>query len=1007
MAVVKEDGQYKIEVAGTPISFLFEPYPQQIDYMKSVLSALNMKHDAVLESPTGTGKTLSLLCSTLAWLRQNQMKLTLNDVVGEAGGPSFVPNGQSSIRRIFYCSRTHSQLAQVVAELNRTIYKEVRCAVLGGREQLCTNEIVARMKEKGSMASACSAMRKKHSCFPYNKWDKTPMEALDSIYYQKGAPDIEDMVRIAKAHNHCAYYRSRQMVEGASLILLPYNYLLDPSLRRRHKLDLSNSIVIFDEAHNIVNVCEESASTTITTTQISLAISELRKAMELKSEADEEVRTEMDEATIGFAVLKKEEKKAEELNLQKAALLLQSFFQLEELIEPYYRKGSTLGIIDPERTPATIRDVRLFEGNRLIDLLAEAGLGANSVVVAELDKIVKGALDLLTDKETQVDKQLGRQLDNIATFIQAVHAGSADAMAQGGARMENFKFWINIEKRNSSEQPEEYSLNWACFDSAIAMQRLKRMGARTIILTSGTLAPLETFAQEMALNVGDVFSATHAAKKEQVKCFVVPKYYADKTATAKLESLAGTFTNRENPRYVKAVGEAIVSALKRVPQGTLVFFPSFMYMTACLKMWRNCGLLAEMEKHKKVAVEPKNKMEMKEQMMLFRQSIDSGGAAVFFAVCKGKLSEGINFADRHARAVIVVGLPYPPMYDVRVMVKKKILNNKLAQYREAKAKNPRLDAGQPMDDKTWYAVEAMRAVNQALGRVLRHKDDFGIVILLDERYRSIGKSYFPGWLQTGMSNVQDIDEWKRDMLTFFKKHGALQKAANIVQNVSETSAAATRIRKRPAVAIHYDRENSAPDLNFFAGKPVDVPEQRKQQPNTLTACLESVTEQPTLPKMSPATKKLIATRYQLPINSSQPGASQGRKMKLTADRLNADYFTDAPPKASTSTQSINTLKKRGDAMTLPTTKLTDAEASKLWQEFAEKVSKCGLRKEYKAKMMALAADSAGKVRAAYELFYEKHRAVYDECKKTFDATGNIRLAKWERIEQTLGIQSTR
>lgn len=36
--------------------------------MENVLNALSNKKHALLESPTGTGKTICLLCSTLAWL---------------------------------------------------------------------------------------------------------------------------------------------------------------------------------------------------------------------------------------------------------------------------------------------------------------------------------------------------------------------------------------------------------------------------------------------------------------------------------------------------------------------------------------------------------------------------------------------------------------------------------------------------------------------------------------------------------------------------------------------------------------------------------------------------------------------------------------------------------------------------------------------------------------------------------------------------------------------------
>jgi len=50
--------------------------------------------------------------------------------------------------------------------------------------------------------------------------------------------------------------------------------------------------------------------------------------------------------------------------------------------------------------------------------------------------------------------------------------------------------------------------------------------------------------------------------------------------------------------------------------------------------------------------------------------------ASLFAVCRGKISEGLDFADDRARAVIVVGLPYPPYNDPKVILKRQYLDNK-------------------------------------------------------------------------------------------------------------------------------------------------------------------------------------------------------------------------------------------------------------------------------------------------------------------------------------------
>jgi regulator of telomere elongation helicase 1 len=85
------------------------------------------------------------------------------------------------------------------------------------------------------------------------------------------------------------------------------------------------------------------------------------------------------------------------------------------------------------------------------------------------------------------------------------------------------------------------------------------------------------------------------------------------------------------------------------------------------------------------------------------------------------MSEGIDFADCHARAVIIVGIPYPPLMDPRVILKKRFLTDQA------------IDGKSTLTADEWYRIEAIRAVNQALGRIIRHKDDFGMVVLADSR----------------------------------------------------------------------------------------------------------------------------------------------------------------------------------------------------------------------------------------------------------------------------------
>lgn len=54
-------------IRGVSVEFPYDAYECQLAYMSKVIEALQTGANAILESPTGTGKTLCLLCASLAW----------------------------------------------------------------------------------------------------------------------------------------------------------------------------------------------------------------------------------------------------------------------------------------------------------------------------------------------------------------------------------------------------------------------------------------------------------------------------------------------------------------------------------------------------------------------------------------------------------------------------------------------------------------------------------------------------------------------------------------------------------------------------------------------------------------------------------------------------------------------------------------------------------------------------------------------------------------------------
>jgi chromosome transmission fidelity protein 1 len=126
--------------------------------------------------------------------------------------------------------------------------------------------------------------------------------------------------------------------------------------------------------------------------------------------------------------------------------------------------------------------------------------------------------------------------------------------------------------------------------------------------------------------------------------------------------------------------------------------------------------------------------------------------ALLLSVVGGKMSEGINFSDRLGRCVIVIGLPYPNIASPDWKAK--------IEYMETTAQANLMAQGVGKETATarakqtardFYENACMRAVNQSIGRAIRHQGDYAAIVLVDRRYgtdRIRGK--LPGWIRGGL-----------------------------------------------------------------------------------------------------------------------------------------------------------------------------------------------------------------------------------------------------------------
>lgn len=181
-----------------------------------------------------------------------------------------------SLPTIIYSSRTHSQLKQVMSELNTTGYRP-RVAVLGSRQQSCLHPKVQNLPT-AACNQACRSLTSKRACKWHNNVEQFVKANPDM---NENIMDIEELGKMAASRIVCPYYLSREMAGSAELVFLPYNYLVDAKTRTGLGITFENSILIFDEAHNVESVCSDAASFDLTAVVLAGAIEEAGMAAEI------------------------------------------------------------------------------------------------------------------------------------------------------------------------------------------------------------------------------------------------------------------------------------------------------------------------------------------------------------------------------------------------------------------------------------------------------------------------------------------------------------------------------------------------------------------------------------------------------------------------------------------------------------------------------------------------------------------------------------------------------
>ncbi|GAB1601699.1 ATP-dependent DNA helicase DDX11-like isoform X1 [Argonauta hians] len=671
---------------------------------------------------------------------------------------------EEHILKIYYCSRTHSQLSQFIKEIKKSPYgDDVSVTTLASRQNLCINDTVQRLKSLTLINDRCLELQKsKKGSSTEEKQPKKPKQASCPYYKVERIEhyrdriltevrDIEQLVNLGKQMKCCPYYGTRFSVASAEIVALPYNTMLHRSTRESCGIKLEGNIVIIDEAHNLLETINNIHSFEVFGSQLCQAHSQLSQYVQryrTKLKAKNLMYTNQILFLLSrFVVyiggsldtpsdtqhLKKVESKIFTINdfLYESKLDNINLFKILRYCQRSQISKKLNGFVEKYQ-PSSVNYVPLTVKNpennlsgisQFLEQLSEKqGSGKN--IPEKVPEIVP---------HTNEPPEMRSPLMHIESFLAALTNTDKDG-----------RIVLNRKKLLSVSSIKFLLLNPAVEFKCIVDE------ARAVVIAGGTMQPVNEFKEQLFQSVG--------VQPERILEFscghVIPDNNLLTIALANGPSgreMDFTFKSRNNVQTLDELGHVIVNMCNVIPGGIVCFFPSYDYENQVHNYWTTSGVLQRIANRKKIFRESRKAGESEQILNSYAQTIkkckyleDSKvTGAILFSVVGGKLSEGINFSDDLGRCVMLIGMPYPNINSPELQEKMDYLNKNYPCGPDGRT------AGQ-----LHYENLCMKAVNQSIGRAIRHLNDYATVLLLDKRYqRPSVTAKLPGWIRKDVKNI--------------------------------------------------------------------------------------------------------------------------------------------------------------------------------------------------------------------------------------------------------------
>lgn len=675
---------------------------------------------------------------------------------------------ETTCTKVYYASRTHSQLSQVLPELRRLklfrlssfrsahpLHPEkpsiprkrglddleegedetrTRTVALGSRRQLCINEELrskTRDLDEGCRELLSEKGDKRCPYLPTLDEDIKMIDFRDQIL---AVPkDIEDLAEAGRLVETCPYFGSRRAIPQAELVTLPYNLLLQKSAREALGIDLKDQIVVIDEAHNLI-------STLLSLSTIRLPFHVLDTSLQQVCTYVSKFRTRLSatnmvhlkrlmvflDALKKFMVQWKEDKCAE---LRKANGKIErvDVFTVAELLDQMGRKAAGINLLEIEGYLKKSKIARKISGY--------AEKQATESTEAQSLRVSKGQIPPLHTVEDLMIALTNTNDDGRVTLTLAGSWGQEEV---------EIKYQLLNPAPNFVEIANE---------------------ARSVVLAGGTMSPISDVIEQLFSHVPPeritTFSCGHIIPEENLQALVVTKSPRGNDVEFKADK-------QGDPKVVAELGQTLLNFVNVIPAGVVVFFPSYNFLRSAKAAWERAGTLQKFSIKREVFFEPDESIDVERVLSDYANAAtcppENKKGAVLFAVIGAKLSEGLNFSDNLARAVIIIGLPFANLGSPELKERLKYVKQ-LEEKKGVKKEKGQKDAAAEL-----YENMCMNAVNQSIGRAIRHRDDWASLILLDRRYASSAiRKKLPKWIGSRLFVPDSFGQTMKQLGQFYKE----------------------------------------------------------------------------------------------------------------------------------------------------------------------------------------------------------------------------------------------